>query len=252
MQIISLVNQKGGVAKTTTVLSVGASLANQKRKVLLIDTDPQGSLTTSAGVTLGDNDTTIYEVLQGTADINETIKHVGAYDLIPADINLSGADITLASVAGRDLLLKEALADLKTAYDYIIIDCPPSLSTITLMNLTASNSVIIPVQATYLALKGMAQLLDTIKLVKKRLNPELEILGAVVTMYDHRKNLDNEILENIREAFPGKTFETTISNNVAIAEAPAFGKDIISYKPASKGALQYEALTAEIIKRCEK
>lgn len=250
--IISLVNQKGGVGKTATALSVGASLALKGRKVLLIDTDPQGSLTTSAGVELGENEPTVYEVLQGQASINDAIKHAGAYDVLPADINLSGADITLASVAGRDLLLKEAIAGLKTAYDYIIIDCPPSLSTITLMNLTASNSVIIPVQATYLALKGMAQLLDTIKLVKKRLNPELEILGAVVTMYDRRKNLDNEILESIRETFPGKTFKTTISSNVALAEAPAFGKDIYSYKPTSKGATQYDELTNEIIERCEK
>lgn len=250
--IISLVNQKGGVGKTATALSVGACLASKGRKVLLIDTDPQASLTASAGVELADNEPTVYEVLQGDTDINDTIKHAGAYDVIPADINLSGADIALASVAGRDFLLKEALADLKTAYDYVIIDCPPSLSVLTFMNLTASNSVIIPVQATYLALKGMAQLLDTIKLVKKRLNPELEILGAVLTMYDRRKNLDNEILENIRETFPGKTFETTISSNVALAEAPAFGKDIFSYKPASKGAMQYEALTNEIIERCEK
>lgn len=250
--IISLVNQKGGVGKTATALSVGASLALKGRKVLLIDTDPQGSLTTSAGVELGENDPTVYEVLQGQASINDAIKNAGAYDVVPADISLSGADITLASVAGRDFMLKEAIADLKTTYDYIIIDCPPSLSILTLMNLTASNSVIIPVQATYLALKGMAQLLDTIKLVKKRLNPELEILGAVVTMYDRRKNLDNEILENIRETFPGKTFNTTISSNVALAEAPAFGKDIYSYKPTSKGATQYEELTKEILERCEK
>ena len=250
--ILSLVNQKGGVGKTATALSVGASLALKGRKVLLIDTDPQGSLTTSAGVELGDNEPTVYEVLQGTASINDAIKHAGGYDVIPADINLSGADITLASVAGRAFLLKDALADLETAYDYLIIDCPSSLSVLTLMNLTASNSVIIPVQATYLALKGMAQLLDTIKLVQRRLNPELTILGAVVTMYDRRKNLDNEILENIRETFPGNTFNTTISSNVALAEAPAFGKDIYSYKPASKGATQYEELTNEIIERCEK
>ena len=240
--IISLVNQKGGVGKTATALSVGASLASKGRRVLLIDTDPQGSLTTSAGVELGESEPTVYEVLQGEADINDAVKSAGAYDVIPADINLSGADIALASVAGRDFLLKEAIAGLKTAYDYIIIDCPPSLSILTLMNLTASNAVIIPV----------AQLLDTINLVKKRLNPELDILGAVVTMYDRRKNLDNEILESIRETFPGKTFNTTISTNVALAEAPAFGKDIYSYKPASKGATQYEELTKEIIERCEK
>ena len=150
---------------------------------------------------------------------------------------------------GRELLLKEAIEELKQPYDYILIDCPPSLSIITLMGLTACDSVIIPVQAQYLALNGMAQLMDTISLVKKRMNPQIEVCGVVLTMYDNRKTLDREVLENIRAAFPGKAFNTLISNNVSLAEAPAFGMDIYEYKPDSKGAQQYAALTKEIIQR---
>lgn len=251
MRVIALVNQKGGVGKTATALSVGAALAREKRRVLIVDSDPQGSLTTSAGVEVENDSATLYEVLKGTATAKEAIVNAGGYDILPTDIRLSGADIELASVAGRDFLLKEAIDELDGGYDYVFIDCPPSLSVITLMGLTAADSVIIPVQATYLSLKGMAQLLDTIQLVKKRLNPKLDILGAVVTMYDYRKNLDKEVLDSIREAFPGKVFKTTISSNVTLAEAPAFGKDIYKYRPYCKGALQYNRLTEEIIARCE-
>lgn len=251
MSVIAFINQKGGTGKTTTTLSVGAALARDGYKVLLIDIDPQGNLTTSAGLKeLADNDPTVYEVLKGDADINDAIKcKAGAYDILPTDIRQSGADIELASVPGRELLLKEAIETLKGNYDYILIDCPPSLSIITLMGLTACNSVIIPVQAQYLALNGMAQLIHTIELVKKRMNPHIEIGGVVITMYDNRKTLDKEILENVRAAFPDKVFNTLISNNVSLAEAPAFGMDIYEYKPDSKGAQQYEALTDEIIER---
>lgn len=249
MKKIAFINQKGGTGKTTSTLNVGAALARDGYKVLLIDIDPQGNLTTSAGlVELLENEPTVYEVLKGQ-DINKAIKQKkGAYDILPTDIRLSGADIELSAVAGRDYILKEAIEALEIEYDYILIDCPPSLSVITLMGLTAADSVIIPVQAQYLALKGMAQLIDTINLVKKRMNPGLEIAGVLLTMYDSRKNLDREILENVTAAFPNKVFNTTINNNVALAEAPAFGMDIYEYKPDSKGAQQYEQLTDEIIK----
>lgn len=249
MKKIAFINQKGGTGKTTSTLNVGAALARDGYKVLLIDIDPQGNLTTSAGlVELLENEPTVYEVLKGQ-DINKAIKQKkGAYDILPTDIRLSGADIELSAVAGRDYILKEAIEALEIEYDYILIDCPPSLSVITLMGLTAADSVIIPVQAQYLALKGMAQLIDTINLVKKRMNPGLEIAGVLLTMYDNRKNLDREVLENVKKAFPSKVFNTTISNNVALAEAPAFGMDIYEYKPDSKGAQQYEQLTDEIIK----
>lgn len=248
--IIAFVNQKGGVGKTTTALNVGAGLAREGKKVLLIDTDPQGSLTISAGIQLKDGDPTVYEVLKGT-DINTAIQTVksGKYNILPADIMLSGADIELSSVPGREMILREAIGQLKKDYDYILIDCPPSLSIITLMGLTAANSVIVPVQAQYLALNGMAQLIDTINLIRKRMNPQLEIGGVLATLYDPRKLSDREVLENITTAFPDKIFKTTISSGVALAEAPSFGKDIFEYKPKSKGAEQYKALVTEIIQR---
>jgi len=249
--ILAFVNQKGGVGKTTTCLNVGAGLAREGKKVLLIDTDPQASLTISAGYgDIKDNETTVYEVLKAEADINDAIinKPVG-YDIVPTDIRLSGAEIELASVPGREMLLKEAIEKLNLRYDYILIDCPPSLSIITLMGLTACTQVIIPVQSQYLALNGMAQLIETIKLVKKRMNPQIEIGGVLATLYDNRKLLDKEVLESIQEAFPDQTYKTTISNSVALAEAPSFGNDIFEYKPTSKGALQYKDLVTEIIEK---
>lgn len=250
MKTIAFINQKGGTGKTTTTLSVGAALSRLGLTVLLVDIDPQGNLTTSAGLKeVPASDPTVLEVLKGLANINDAIKHkTGMYDILPTDIRQSGADLELASVPGRELLLKEALDSLNKEYDYILIDCPPSLSIITLMALTACDSVIIPVQAQYLALNGMAQLMDTIQLVKKRMNPDIKIGGVVLTMYDNRKTLDREVLENIQKAFPNNTFKTCISNNVSLAEAPAFGMDIYEYKPDSKGAQQYTELTQEIIK----
>lgn len=249
MAIITFVNQKGGVGKTTSCLNVGAGLSLQGKRVLLIDTDPQGNLTISAGAKLKDGEPTVYEVLKGSAGINDVIKQRGGYDILPADIMLSGADIELASVPGREMILKEALAQLKTAYDYILIDCPPSLSIITLMGLTASNSVIVPVQSHYLALNGIAQLMDTIKLVKKRMNPQLEVGGVIVTQYNNRLLLHKEVLQSLQAAFPGKVFKTMISNSVALAEAPSFGQDIFQYKPSCKAADQYKALVGELLER---
>lgn len=250
MKTIAIINQKGGSGKTTTAINVGACLARRGYRVLLIDTDPQGNLTQSAGFELEQQEPSLLEVLKGSVSINDAIKHkAGAYDVLPTDIRQSGAEIELASVLGRELLIKEALEELSAPYDYVLIDCPPSLSLITLMSLTACNSVIIPVQAQYLALNGMAQLIDTIKLVKKRMNNGIEVGGVVVTMYDNRKTLDKQVLDNIAATFPDKVFKTLISNNVALAEAPAFGNDIFEYKPGAKGAKQYEELTNEIIER---
>lgn len=248
MQVIAFVNQKGGVGKTTSCLNVGAGLSHKGKRVLLIDTDPQGNLTISAGIHLKDGEPTVHEVLKGSTNINDAIKP-GTYDVLPADIMLSGAEIELASVPGREMILKEAIGELKKPYDYILIDCPPSLSIITLMALTAANSVIVPVQAHYLALNGIAQLRDTISLVRKRMNPQLNIGGVIVTQYDNRRLIDKEVLESLTAAFPGKVFETTVSNSVALVEAPSFGKDIFEYKPNSKPAAQYEAIVNEIMKR---
>ena len=245
---IAFINQKGGVGKTTSCLNVGAALALKGYRVLLIDLDAQGNLTTSAGFEIEDEAPTVYEVLKGAADINAAIKHRGSYDLLPADIRFSAAELELSNVPGREKLLQEAIEALKTAYDFILIDCAPSLNVVTLMGLAAANSVVIPIQAQYLPLKGVQQLLDTIDLVKKRINKRLSIAGVVVTMYDSRKTLDREVLESVAAAFPEKVL-AVIPNNVALAEAPAGGKDIYEYAPDSKGAAAYTELTEKLIER---
>lgn len=254
MKVISFINQKGGAGKTTTAINTAAALVRfHGKKVLLIDVDPQGNATTSAGFAAEECAAvpTVYEVLKGDADVNDTIRATAAgFDLLPTDIRQSGAEIELSSAAGRDFLLREAIDEIKKTYDYVLIDCPPSLSVITLMALTASNSVIIPVSQ-FLSLNGTRQLLDTIGIVKKRMNPNIDICGVVATVFDGRKNLDRDVLESIRDAFGEKVFQTKIRNNVSLAEAPAFGQDVFSYKPESAGAADYKALTDEIIKRTE-
>lgn len=255
MTILSFINQKGGAGKTTTTLNVGAALYNKGYRVLLIDTDPQGNLTTAAGVQPQQvaEIPTVYEVLKSETDINDAIITTAAgYDVLPTDIRQSGAEIELAAAAGRDNILREAISEIKTPYDYILIDCPPSLSIITIMALTACNEVIIPIQGQYYALQGTRQLMNTFNVIKKRLNPNIKICGVVVTIYDGRKLLDREILGNVREAFGDKVFNTQIRNNVSLAEAPAFGNDIFTYKPDSVGAADYIALTDEIINRTTK
>lgn len=252
MQILAFVNQKGGVAKTTSALNIGAALAIEGKKVLLIDLDPQGSLSKCAGFRNIDDDPTTYEVVKGDVDINQAIKTkqgVASYDIVPTDIRFSGAEIELISVPGRDTLLKEALEGLKTEYDYILIDCSPSLNILTLMALTAANSVIIPVAAQYMPLDGMAQLLPTVELVKKRLNKGLKVGGVIVTMYDSRRSLDKEIIDAVKKKFPTETFKTVVRNNSKLAEAPTFGKDIYEYAPKSSGAEAYSAIAKEIIER---
>lgn len=250
MKIISFVNQKGGVAKTTSAVNIGASLADHGKRVLLVDLDAQGSLSICSGfVEIGKNELTTYEVLKGT-DIREAVRKVSdRMSVLPTDIRLSGAEIELSSVPGREFLLKEALSVYENDFDYILIDCPPSLGVLTLIALTASDGVIVPVKADFLALNGMSQLVDVINVVKRRMNPDLEIFGVITTFYNSRRNLDQQIVEQIETFFPGKLFETKISQNTALAEAPANGTNIFIYDNKSKGAQQYEALTEEIIKR---
>lgn len=250
MITLTFTNQKGGVGKSTSAVSVAAALTRKGYRVLLVDLDPQGNATTAAGITPDEDDATVYEVLKGTAKASDAIRTApGGYDLFPTDIRQSGADIELASAPGRDFILREALDAVKDRYDFTIIDNPPSLSIVTLMGLTAADGVVIALKADYLALNGVAQLKDTIDLVKRRLNPDLEITGVLLTFYDDRKNLDRQIAAQAEEGFPGKVFSTRISAAVALAEAPAAGLDIFQYKPGSKAAEQYAALTEEVIAR---
>lgn len=250
MKVISFVNQKGGVAKTTSAVNVGVSLADQGRKVLLVDLDAQGSLSISTGLReIGSDELTTYEVLKGR-DIREAVRTLSDdLSVLPTDIRLSGAEIELSSVPGREFLLREALSVYNDVFDYVLIDCPPSLGILTLIALTASDGVIVPVKADFLALNGMSQLVDVINVVKRRMNPALEIVGVIATFYNARRNLDQQIVAQIEQFFPGKLFETKISQNTALAEAPANGTNIFDYDAKSKGAQQYKALAEELIER---
>ena len=249
MRVIAFVNQKGGVGKTTACQNIGAGLSNCGFKCLLIDLDPQSSLSIGYGFTNIDaQDVTTYEILKG-ADINAAIKpKKDNLDILPTDLRLSGAELELASIPGREMLLKEALEKLNDAYDYVLIDCGPSLNILTLMALTASNEVIIPLELQYYALNGLAMLQDTISLVKKRMNPGLEVGGLIATFYDSRRNLDKAIIEAVDAALPGKRFDTMLTQNTKVAEAPSMGLDIFEYDPKGKGAAQYKALVDELIK----
>lgn len=250
MKIISLMNQKGGVGKTTSTINIGACLSKQGYKVLLIDTDPQGNLTQSTGARVEPGaSTTLYEVLTQDQDINQAIIELDNYDLVPCDILLGRADLELVNIPGNEFLLKEAVGTLNKDYDFILIDNPPALNRITLMNMTASDYILIPIQSQYLAMGGFNQLIETIATVKKRLNHNIQLLGAFLTMYDARKNLDTTILSNLKNIFPSGIFETKINVNVSLAEAPAYKTDVLEYKPKSSGAIQYQELTNEILNK---
>lgn len=249
MKVLSFINQKGGVGKTTTALNLGAALALCGFSVLLVDIDPQGNLSQSAGFDqIGDDELTTYEVLKG-ADINAAIRsHAGRYDVLPADIRLSAGEVELVSDKKRNTLLRVALGKLSKSYDFVLVDCPPSLSVFTLMALSAADEVIIPVQAQYLPLKGVAQIVDTVDLVRQRFNPGLTVGGVVLTFFDGRRNLDADVLEALSGYFGKKVYKTTISINTKLAEAPSHGKDIFEYSPTSKGAKQYRELAGEVAK----
>lgn len=252
-RIIAFVNQKGGVAKTTSAINVGAGLALAGKKVLLIDLDAQGHLTFSLGVDAYELDNTVYEVFKGDADASQAILSIdNKYDLIPSDIRLSGLEMELSAMAGREFILKEALEAIESQYDYILLDCPPSLALITLNALTAAKEKFIPIQAEFLALHGMKQLLQVVELVRKRLNPALSLAGVITTFYDRRKLLNQQVQEKIITTFGDKSFKTMIRNNVALAEAQAFNLDIFAYKPTSNGAKDYKDLVDEILLQEEK
>ncbi len=253
-RIISVANQKGGVGKTTTTVNLGACLAYVGKKVLLIDGDAQGNATSGLGVRKPDVKQDIYDVLVNEVPIKETILETTRENLsiVPATLQLAGAEIELTSMMARESRLKSALEDVNDEYDFILIDCPPSLGHLTINAFTASDAILIPVQCEYYALEGLSQLLNTVRLVQKHFNPELEIEGVLLTMFDARTNLGAEVVEEVRRYFQEKVYDTIIPRNVRLSEAPSHGKPIIDYDPRSKGAEVYQALAKEVLVREQK
>jgi len=253
-RIISVANQKGGVGKTTTTVNLGACLAYDGKKVLLIDSDAQGNATSGLGVRKPDVKQDIYDVLVNEVPIKETIIETSQENLsiVPATLQLAGAEIELTSMMARESRLKSALAEVSDDYDFILVDCPPSLGHLTINAFTASDAILIPVQCEYYALEGLSQLLNTVRLVQKHFNPGLEIEGVLLTMYDARTNLGAEVVEEVRRYFQEKVYDTIIPRNVRLSEAPSHGKPIIDYDPRSKGAEVYQALAKEVLVREQK
>lgn len=248
---IAIANQKGGVGKTTTAINLSACLAEAGQRVLTVDFDPQGNATSGLGFEKGYMDKSVYDLLMGEIGIEECIvKGVQEnLDVLPSDINLSGAEIELLDEPDNNTLLKKELDQVKILYDYIIIDCPPSLNLLTINALTASDTVLVPIQCEYYALEGLTQILQTIDLVKKKMNPALELEGVVFTMYDARTNLSLEVVENVKSHLNRTIYKTIIPRNVRLAEAPSHGMPINLYDTRSSGAESYRMLAAEVISR---
>ncbi|MDH3309326.1 MAG: ParA family protein [Gammaproteobacteria bacterium] len=251
-KVVAITNQKGGVGKTTTSINLAASLARTRRRVMLIDNDPQGNATMGSGVNKQANRVTTYEVLIGLEPIEAARVTVeGGFDLVPSNSQLSGAEIELIELEHRERRLRDALENVRTQYDYILIDCPPALNLLTVNALVAAQSVMIPMQCEYYALEGLTALLNTIRKIRETLNPELEIEGLLRTMYDPRNNLDNEVSAQLKQHFGDKLYRTVIPRNIRLAEAPSHGKPVIAYDMQSKGAQAYLALAGEMLRREE-
>ena len=248
-KLVSIVNQKGGVGKTTTAVNLAAAVGALGKKVLLADIDPQGNTTSGYGISRKGLTATSYEVLIGSASAADAVLHTAfaGVDLLPSNMNLAGAEIELAAMDRRDSLLKTGLAAVEGNYDYVFFDCPPSLGLITLNALTASDSFLVPIQCEYYALEGLSQLMATVRTVKRLYNPLIELEGVLLTMYDGRLNLTQQVVEEVKNFFPKKVYATVIPRNVRLSEAPSFGEPVLYYDRTSRGAEAYTALAEEFL-----
>ena len=252
-RVIAIANQKGGVGKTTTTINLSSCLAELGQKVLVVDTDPQGNTTSGLGIDKETAESTVYQLMIGECEIKDCLIHTDykRLDVIPSNVNLAGAEIDLIGIEDREYILKKALTDIRNEYDFVILDCPPSLNMLTVNAMTAADTVLVPIQCEYYALEGLSQLMHTISLVQKRLNPELEIEGVVFTMYDARTNLSLQVVENVKENLKHTIYKTIIPRNVRLAEAPSHGLPINYYDSKSAGAESYRLLAEEVIHRGE-
>lgn len=250
-KVIAIANQKGGVGKTTTSINLSACLAEKGKRVLVIDTDPQGNTTSGFGIDKNNLENTIYELILGECSIQDCIIRdiIENVSVLPANVNLAAAEIELIGVERKEFILKNEVDYIKDEYDYIMIDCPPSLNMLTINSMTTADSVLVPIQCEYYALEGLSQLIHTINLVKERLNPQLEMEGVVFTMYDSRTNLSMQVVENVKENLHQKVYDTLIPRNIRLAEAPSYGKPINKYDIKSAGAEAYLSLADEIIRQ---
>jgi len=249
-KVIAITNQKGGVGKTTTTINLAASLVKTRRRVLLVDIDPQGNATMGSGIPKDETEQTVYHVLLGLEPIDRVVRQTeGGYDIVPANSDLAGAEVELISLDRRERRLRTAIESVARQYDYVLIDCPPSLNLLTINALVAAQAVLIPMQCEYYALEGLSSLVGTIQRVREALNPALEIAGLLRTMYDPRNSLANEVSAQLLKHFGDKLYNTIIPRNVRLAEAPSYGKPVISYDLHSKGAQAYLALAGEMLRR---
>lgn len=250
-KIVAFANQKGGVGKTTTCINLAAYVAIMGKKVLILDMDPQGNATSGVGIEKNNNIKTIYNVIDGDCSVKEVIKktHIPNLDIIPATVDLAGAEIDLVQMSSREKIVKNILARILDLYDYIMIDCPPSLGLLTVNALTASHSIVIPIQCEFFALEGLSQLMNTVRLIKHHLNPALDVEGVILTMKDNRSNLIAEVSREIVKFFGKKVYTTSIPRNIRLAEAPSHGEPIITYDKNSKGADAYKDLAEEFLQR---